>query len=197
MQYWTDQSKARYSGGVRLLSTSSQLQAQSLVILDSGGAVEAEGDVLHLVQGVGNASGQKPSTQDKSQGKMIDTRSGPNNQVTIHSSRLQYARSENRIRYTGDVFLVSATSKIWADSMDVFLDQAGVKVEQANAHGRLRVIVSDKEVKGTDGEYLPAAGRLMVTGSPVEINDYARKSRSTALRLTFFTADGRIVQENR
>jgi LPS export ABC transporter protein LptC len=197
MQYWTDQSRVRYSGGVRLLSSSSQLQAQSMVILNSGDAVEAEGDVLHLVQGVGNASEQRPSKQDRSQVKMMDDKPGVQNQVTIHSSRLRYARSENRVRYTGDVFLVSATTKIWADSMDVFLDQAGVKVERATAQGNLRVRLSDKEVKGAEGEYLSGAGTLIVTGSPAEVYDYVRKSTSTALRLTLSTSDGRILLENR
>jgi lipopolysaccharide transport protein LptA len=168
-----------------------------MMILDSGGAVEAAGDVLHLVQGVANASEQKPSKQDKSHVKMIDGKAGEDNQVRIHSSLLQYARSENRVHYAGDVLLVSGTTKIWADNMDAFLDKAGVKVERATAHGSLRVILPDKEVKGTDGEYSPVAGRLTVTGSPVEVDDYARKSKSTAVRLTFFTADGRILQENR
>jgi lipopolysaccharide export system protein LptA len=197
MLYWTDQAKVRYSGGVRLLSLSSQLQAESLVILDSGDKVEAEGNVLHLVQRVGSANQQKSSNQSKSQVTKSDKKPSLDNQITIRSSRLRYARSENGLHYTGDVFLASADAKIWADSVDAFLDSAGIKVERATAQGRLRVTVSDKEVKGAEGEYLPAAGTLTVTGSPAEVYDYVRKSRSTALRLTYYIADGRILLENR
>lgn len=197
MLYWTDQAKVRYSGGVRLLSSSSQLQAQSLMILNSGEEVEAEGGVLHLVQRVGSTNLQKSSNPSKSQVTKSDEKPSLDNQVAIRSSRLRYARSDNGVRYTGNVFLASADAKIWADSVDAFLDSAGIKVQRATAQGRLRVALADKEIKGAEGEYLPAAGTLTVTGTPAEVYDYVRKSRSTALRLTYFIADGRILRENR
>lgn len=197
MLYWIDQAKVRYSGGVRLLSPSSQLQARSLVILDSGDNVEAEGDVLHLVQRIGNANQQKSPNQNRSQVAKTDEKPNLGKLVTVRSFQLRYVRSENSIHYAGDVFLASADAKIWADSMDVFLDSAGIQVERATARGKLRVSLSDGEVKGAEAEYLPAAGMLIVTGSPAEVYDYARKGKSTALRLTFFIADGRILRENR
>lgn len=196
MFYWTELSKVRYSGSVHLLSADSQLQAKILDIVNSGESVEALGEVRHLILRLGSAdmltAGQEGSGSAAKKAK----KSNEVDQVLIRSAALQYSRAANRIHYAGGVYLDSRNAKLWADSMDAFLDAAGKKVERAKAQGNLRITQPGREVKGEDAEYFLSMGKFVVTGNPAQLNDQA-EGKSFAARLTFFTADDRILLEKR
>jgi lipopolysaccharide export system protein LptA len=122
-------------------------------------------------------------------------------QTLIRSARFQYNRAENRMHYEDNVTLDSPDAKAKADSLDAFLDADGTKLERATAQGNVLITQPGREVKGATAEYLLSEGKVVVTGNPAtgslaELRDYV-KGTSRALRLTFFTADDRIVLENR
>ena len=195
MQYRTEQAEARYTGNVHLLSADGQLQAQSLVIQNKGNRVEAEGNVRHLILRFGSAGPGKSLLGGQPQTGKGDDKAKENDPVLIRSAGLQYSRAANSIHYAGGVVLDSAKTRLRADSMDVFLDSEGRQVERSIARGNLVITQPGREVNGLEAEYFPAEGKFIVTGSPATITDYVKKEKrtSSAPRLTFFTADDRIL----
>jgi len=194
MVYTKEKEQTRYSGKVILLSAENHLQAQRLTILNGGERVEAEGEVRHRILEFGEplpgkpAKAAPPAIVKKATGPK---RSGP---VLIRCESLLYSRTTGVIHYERNVSLDSADAKLWADSMDIFLDSDGKRVERAKALGHLRITQPGREVKGQEGEYFLSEGKFVVIGSPgspAEITDRV-KGKSTAPRLTFYIADDRI-----
>jgi LPS export ABC transporter protein LptC len=193
MQYWTGNGRALYTGSVQMLSENGQLQARELEIIDSGEQVKAREDVRHLIprrQAVAGAakagdgdSGTKPPEGGKS--------AAP---VTIRSTGLEYAKHDNAIHYSGGVNLTSDDITMVSDTLDATFDRAGNRLETAIAKGKLQISQRERSVEGLQAEYLVNAGKVVVTGSPAHIKDPER-GNSQAPRLTFFTADDRILLE--
>jgi LPS export ABC transporter protein LptC len=201
MQYWTNGNAVTYTGHVQLLSATGQFQADSLTLLDSGQRVEGKGNVRHLLSGTAMTNSDKRPRENGTSAAKTDDKAKVVKQTLIRSARFQYNRAENRMHYEDNVTLDSPDAKAKADSLDAFLDADGTKLERATAQGNVLITQPGREVKGATAEYLLSEGKVVVTGNPAtgslaELRDYV-KGTSTALRLTFFTADDRIVLENR
>jgi lipopolysaccharide export system protein LptA len=196
MQYWTDQIRALYSGNVFLRSTDSQLHAQSLLIMDRGEKVEAKGDVRHYIQKFATASPKAPPSQVQNKDSRAPGTANSGDPVEIRSGQLQYAKAGNSIHYDGGVLLDSTSSKLKANSLDVFLDADGKKVDRAKARGQVVITQPMRELRGTEADYDLTAGVVVVIGTPyAEFFDFSKKekpTRSTAARLTFYITDDRI-----
>lgn len=195
MQYWTDESRARYAGNVQLLSENGQLQAGILEVFNSGERVEAQGNVKHLIPKRETNEGGKSGSQRQAADKKTerDPRSAP---ILVNSTQLQYARAENSIHYLGNVKLTSADIEMSSESLDAILDKDGKQLERATAKGKIEIHQADKEVKGDTADYFLTPGKFVVQGHPAEILVPAR-GKSTARRLTFFTSDDRIQLDPR
>ena len=191
MLYWNEQDKASYSGNVNLLSPDSQLQAQSLLILNKGSSVEAGGGVRHLILRSRDVNQGKPAKEKQPAVVKKDDKKEGGGPILIRCAQLQYSQSSNSIHYAGGVYLDSADAKVWSDSMDAYLDSAGKAVERAVSKENLRLIQAGREVKGDQGEYFLAGGKFIVTGNPAQIVG-RDKQIITAPRLTIYTADDRI-----
>lgn len=193
MEYWTDTSEARYSGKVQMLSESSQLSARSLNFKDAGSQVVAEGDVRHLLsraqgQDKKKTAGQKPESKSAPDSKSKSSDSP----VLVQCMRLQYSKDRNSIHYEGEVTLQSDDMWMASDSLDALIRPDGKEIERAAARGQLYLKQAGREVHGQDGDYDLQSGKIVVTGSPAEVRD-PLKGKSSARRLTFFTADDRIL----
>ena len=194
MSYWMDSGKVLYSGRVHLLSADSQVQAGSLAIADQGGEIDAQGEVRHLIVRFDAGNPGKPSAKDtpgaaKAGGIKLQD-GGP---VLIRTQQMRFSRTTNTIHYSGGVILDSSGTTMKAENMEVFLDADGGKVERALARGNLNITQSGRLVKGMEAEYFLAEGKFVVTGKPAELFDSVHKLKSEASRLTFFTADDRIL----
>jgi LPS export ABC transporter protein LptC len=191
MNYWKEQDKSIYRGNVFLLSAESQLQAQTLMTLNRGERIEAEGNVRHRMSKFGDATRPKPAQETPFRTAKKDDKAKVSGPVLICSAQLQYSRAANTIHYERDVSLDSADAKMWADMMDVFLDASGKKVERTKSKGNLKITQPGREVRGQEGDYIPADGKFIVIGNPARLIDKA-KGDSSARQLTFYTADDRI-----
>lgn len=194
MKYWTDESRARFTGDVQLLSESGQLQAKVLEILNGEEQVEAQGNVRHLIPRKEAGEEAKPSTKKEASATKPekDLQRVP---ILIRSSKMRYSKAENSIHYLGNVNLTSADMEMSAESLDVILDKEGKQIERATAKGKVAIHQAGREVKGDTADYYLVAGKLVVSGNPAEVRDPAH-GKSLARRLTFFTTDDRIVLEN-
>ncbi len=175
-----------------MLSENSQLSAHSLE-LDAGGTqVDADGDIRHLLPRSGNEPQAKPGSPGAPAGAEARQKSGTKSSpILVQSAHLKYLKEQNSIHYTGNVIMQSEDARMTADAVDVTFGAEG-KVEKAAAHGRLHIVQEGRDIRGLEGDYDLALGRFVVTGNPAEITDPA-KGKSVAHRLTFFTADDRIL----
>jgi len=197
MQYWMDESRARYQGMVQMFSENGQLQAGLLEILEAGENVIAQGDIRHLLPrkqampaNPAGAGANKPSPS--AEGKTV----AGDSPILISSAQLQYSKQANSIHYSGHVTLESADIRMASETLDMTLDKAGRQVERAGAKGKLEIQQGGRWARGDAAQYYLSPGMIVVTGNPALLYDPAR-GKSAAARLTFFTADDRILLENR
>lgn len=181
MDYETERQRASYRGKVQLLSETSQLQAATLSMSESGDVIEASGGVRHLAF----TAREKPAAG----------RTGGSDLVVVRSSSLKFARRANSLLYDGEVTLESGDARLSADSLEAFLDSGGRKIERAKARGHVRIFQSAREARGDDAEYQIDPGKFVVSGNPAVLQDPSR-GRSWARRLTFYTSDDRILIES-
>lgn len=181
MDYETERQRAAYRGKVQLLSETSQLQAATLSMSESGDVMEAFGGVRHLVF----TTGQKRAAG----------RGSGSDLVVVRSSSLKFTRQANSLIYEGEVTLDSGDARLSADSLEAFLDPGGRKIERANARGHVRISQSAREAQGDEAEYQIDPGKFVVSGNPAVLLDPAR-GRSWARRLTFYISDDRILIES-
>jgi len=114
----------------------------------------------------------------------------------IRSSHLRYLKTENSVHYTGGIILESEDLWMSSGSLDAVFEEEGRRVERAAARDKVHIRQAGREVKGDSGDYYLAPGKFVVLGQLAEISD-PDKGRSSARRLTFFSADDRILLENR
>ncbi len=194
MEYWTDDRHARYSGKIQLLSEDGQLQADALEIFDGGERVEAQDNIHHRIP-----ARKTTGEGDAQSRKAADGQSPPSAgsaPILIRCTSLRYNRAENSIHYGGGVSLTSGDINMASESLDALLDKDGRQIERATANGKVEIHQAGRQVKGNSADYLLVSGKFVVQGDPAEITDPAR-GKSTARRLTFFTADARILLDNR
>jgi LPS export ABC transporter protein LptC len=195
MRYGTEDGRTRYETKVQLLSESQQLQAQMLEILGHGDRVEAQGEILHLI-----SDGEK-SSNTLDGGKSGEPSNSEKEPIIIRSSRLQYSRGDRTLAYSGNVRLKSGDLELFSRSLDAVLDDAEKDIKSAIAHGdaeyQEEVLIRQgiKEYKGDVAYWYLDPGKFVLIGDPAEANDPER-GRSSAHRLTYFTADDRILLES-
>lgn len=190
LQYWTKTKLARYSGDVRLLSEDGQLHAGILEISGNGERVEARDDVMHLVPAdEGSDNGRAPGSSK------VESKPG-GMPIIIKSSAMKYLKEKNTLTYTGGVRLRHKDLTLSSGSLEAVLNQAGRRVESAEARDHVVLHHLNRECKGDAAFYYLDPGKFVVIGEPAEINDPG-KGRSLAGRLTSFTADDRILIEGR
>ncbi len=191
MHYWLEESRALYSGGIKLLSGDGQLQAASLAVVGAGDEIEADGGIHHILFPQGNTLGSggdwKGTRRETGEGK---------EPLTIRSATLRYQRSANALHYGGGVALESAHARIVSQELEAVLDPEGREIQFAAARGKLRIDQGGREARGDEALYYPAEGKFIVAGNPAAIRDPVRGD-SVARRLTFYTSDDRILLENR
>ena len=191
MQVWTETSQVRYSGKVQMLSENSQLSSKSLEIGEGGARVDAEGDIRHLLTRKEDQGQKKGLVESRPEAGSRKKREAGSSPVLVESAHLTYRKDLNSIRYTGNVILQSDDTRMNSDMLDVTFGSDG-KIQRASAQGRLQIRQGGRDVRGEKGDYDLALGQFVVTGNPAEISDPER-GKSAALRLTFFTADDRIL----
>ena len=191
LQVWNEPARARYSGAVQMLSESGQLQARLLEIFGNGEKVEAHERVVHRI-----FRSEEKLQEKKPEDKKPKKKDPLASTVLIQSVELRYLKSQNSIFYSGQVSLLSGQVRMSSSSLDAVLGADGKAIDRAAARGNVVIRESGREARGEMADYFISPGKFVVTGKPAEISDPA-KGKSFARRLTFFTADDRLLLENR
>ena len=187
MEYRTEDGRVSYGGHVQLLSEGGQLQAQALTMRDSGAEIEATGGIRHIIF-------QSPKQPPRdSRAKPAGKTAQP---VVITSDTLRYKADTRSIVYAGGVTLTSSDLRLTSQTLQAFLDDAGERVDRAEASGQVRITQGQRQAAGDTANYDFNPQRIVVTGRPAVVTDTAH-GRSEARRLTFSTSDDRILLEKR
>jgi lipopolysaccharide export system protein LptA len=195
MEYWTEEARIRYMGGVQMLSDNSQLQADMLQIFAGGDRIEAQGRIRHLIPKMLDSTDAEGSIQARrgTNGEM------PNNpdreMIRIFSDNLNYKKEMRSIDYGNGVRLESGSIRMTSDTLRATMDSQGKRIERATAAGKVLIEQTGRKAKGELADYYFDPGRFIVSGELAEISDPVR-GKSAARRLTFFTADDRIMLES-
>jgi LPS export ABC transporter protein LptC len=188
MQFGTESKEVHYSGNVQLLSENGQLQAQSLTILDSGERVEGEGNVRHLIPKENRTAPPRAAAS----GKPSQPDSGRKNSILVRSGWIRFARARNTVNYGGGVQLDSGDATLSSETMTAVYSPENNQIRTAESRGKVRIRQGLREATGDAADYSLDSGTFIITGNPATVSDPAQ-GRSSARRLTIFTADDRIL----
>ena len=109
---------------------------------------------------------------------------------------LRYLKAENTVHYAGGVTLQTMDLWMSSENLDAVFQAGERRIEKAAARGQVHIRQGAREIRGQAGDYFLTPGKFVVTGELAEILD-PDKGKSAARRLTFYTADDRILLENR
>jgi lipopolysaccharide export system protein LptA len=136
----------------------------------------------------------QPAAMVSEQGGAPHT-TGGTRPVTVHADFLEYFDQGRRARYHGNVRLVTESTTLQSDRLDVYFGQGdtveGSEVDHAEADGHVRVTQSGRLGSGDHGEYFAGPGKIVLTGGPPTLVD-DKKGSTTGQRLTFFIHDDRL-----
>ena len=120
---------------------------------------------------------------------------GESRPVTVHADFLDYFDQGRRARYHGNVRMVTESTTLQSDRLDVYFSPGdtaqGSEVDHAEADGHVRVTQPGRLGTGEHGEYYAGPGKIVLTGGPPVLND-DKKGSTTGQRLTFFIHDDRL-----
>ncbi len=132
-------------------------------------------------------------------------KSGKASPVLVTSNDLNYADSDRKARFEGDVVAKGTAATISAARMDVFLAARGQTSgnQPVNSAGRIdriiaeeNVVITQPERRGTGDHlvYTAADDKFVLTGGPPSIFD-AEHGKITGVSLTLFRHDDRVLVE--
>lgn len=189
MRYWTTERRASYSGKVRILSETGQLEAGRLDILEEGSRVEAQGSVRHHIP-------QTEISKTAAFGdRVLEKRNDSDAGMTIWSSTLKYDNLKNTITYAGGVKARSGEMSLSSETLVAKIAETDGGIDRATARGRVLIRQNEKEGKADVADYFLNPKKFVLKGTPAEISEPG-KIRSAAPQLTYIIADDRILLGN-
>ena len=115
--------------------------------------------------------------------------------LTVRADFLEYFDQGRRARYHGNVRLVTESTTLQSDRLDVYFTQGetveGSEVDHAEADGHVNVTQPGRLGSGDHAEYYAGPGKVILTGGPPVLID-EKKGSTTGQRLTFFIHDDRL-----
>ncbi len=188
-----------YEGHVRAWQGTDVVESTALDVFRTQKRVSSGRDVVTTyLQPASTAGDPGADAQDKAPRPSSQAGTQANGQphpVTVHADYLDYFDEGRRARYHGNVRLVSDTTTMQSDRLDVYFTQGdsvqGSQVDHAEADGHVKVTQPGRVGTSEHGEYFAVPGKIILTGGPPVLVD-EKKGSTTGQRLTFFTHDDRL-----
>jgi lipopolysaccharide export system protein LptA len=121
--------------------------------------------------------------------------SGEPRPAIVHADFLEYFDQGRQARYRGNVRMVTESTTLQSDRLDVRFTQGdtveGSEVDHAEADGHVKVTQPGRVGSSDHAEYYAGLGKIVLTGGPPRLEDEERGS-TTGQRLTFFIHDDRL-----
>ncbi|MGD0222183.1 MAG: LPS export ABC transporter periplasmic protein LptC [Terriglobia bacterium] len=175
-----------YEGHVRAWQGTDVLESSSLDVYRTERRVSSGSQVV--------TSYLQPAAMVGGEGAAAHS-TGETRPVTVHADFLEYFDQGRRARYHGNVRMVTESTNLQSDRLDVYFSPGdtaqGSEVDHAEADGHVRVTQPGRLGTGDHGEYYAGPGKIILTGGPPSLID-DKKGSTTGQRLTFFIHDDRL-----
>ncbi len=175
-----------YEGHVRAWQGTDVVESSSLDVYRTQKRVSSGSQVV--------TSYLQPAAMASEQGAAPRS-TGETRPVTVHADFLEYFDQGRRARYHGNVRLVTESTTLQSDRLDVYFTQGetveGSEVDHAESDGNVKVTQPGRVGTGDHAEYYAGPGKIVLTGGPPILVD-EKKGSTTGQRLTFFIHDDRL-----
>ncbi|MBI4464356.1 MAG: hypothetical protein HY647_06590 [Acidobacteria bacterium] len=191
--------RAQYEGRSRLWQGQNLLEARSIEMDGQRKELVARQGVYSVWSGLTATTNQQRSASPKASGAPAVLADA----YEIRSGFLVYRDQPKIAHYQGDVSMTTNARTLTASELDLFFrsgvaaapeptEAGGMQLERAMAKGQVRLVEPHRIAEGTQAEYLPELGQILLLGSPATIRDSQRGTLQGA-RLTYSIEDGRIL----
>ena len=94
--------------------------------------------------------------------------------LKISSKKLEVLRKEGLSVFTGNVYAVDKTMKIWSEKLSVLYDDKIEKIKEIIAEENVKIIRDDLEAYGDYSSYKPKINEMFLSGNITVIQDNNR-----------------------
>jgi lipopolysaccharide transport protein LptA len=175
-----------YEGHVRAWQGTDVVESSSLDVYRNQKRVSSGSQVV--------TSYLQPAAMASEQG-VVPHPTGETRPVTVHADFLEYFDQGRRARYHGNVRLVTESTTLQSDRLDVYFTPGGTvegsEVDHAESDGHVKVTQPGRVGTGDQAEYYAGPGKIVLNGGPPILVD-EKKGSTTGQRLTFFIHDDRL-----
>jgi lipopolysaccharide export system protein LptA len=176
--------RAVYTGDARLWQGDTQLQSDRLEIDERTGNLTASGSVRSVMML-----------------EQVDERTKVTERVptTAAGDGLVYEEASRRAIYTTGAQAHGPQGHVLADTLVLFLDSTGRRLERAEAHGAVTVTIEQRTATGSQLTYSAADQRYVMQGAPVRMLEKTPGEcrETTGRALTFFRSTDTISVDGR
>jgi lipopolysaccharide export system protein LptA len=118
---------------------------------------------------------------------------GRNAPVTVDADQLENIQKEGLVVFSGNVVATQNSSTVWADRMEVYLDDKGDRIVRTVSTGNVRILTRDcRSGTANRAEYYDAEQRVVLIGNARVWRD---DNVVTGERITIYLAEDRSVVE--
>jgi lipopolysaccharide transport protein LptA len=163
---------ATYSGNARLWQGDTSIDADTIVIDDKTGNLEARGGVRTMMQ-LGEVDAKTGKTRTTATSGTADT--------------FLYEEEKRLATYTTSAHIVGAERDVTGDRIELFLEEKDNELERAEAYGQVEVKETGRTATGNRLTYTAAAEEYFMTGAPVIViqKSAAECKKTTASSVKF------------
>lgn len=113
--------------------------------------------------------------------------------IVITSESLTINKKENQALFSGRVIAKKDDITIYADSMLVYYDGTGSKVEKIEATGNIKVLKGSRTILSEKAVYIAEEDSITFTGEPVAMDD---KNMIKGDKIIYYISEDRSVVSN-
>lgn len=113
--------------------------------------------------------------------------------ITITSQSLTINKKENRAHFYGNVIAKKDNMTVFADSMLVYYDETGTRIEKIEAEGNVKVIKDTRTIISEKATYVAADDSITFVGEPVAVDG---KNIIKGDKIIYYISEDRSVVSN-
>lgn len=170
---------AVYRGNARAWQENNYVRADQLLIKQKDGQLFGDGKVQSLLYNAKRRENGKESTVP----------------AFASSQKMAYNRSNNSLRYEGDVDIRQGADRITAGAATVLMNDRN-EVAQTNAETNVVVTQPMRRATGDYAQYTASDESIVLRGNPAKIED-AESGSTQGAQVTVFLRENRVVGESK
>ncbi|MEZ5425701.1 MAG: LPS export ABC transporter periplasmic protein LptC [Pyrinomonadaceae bacterium] len=168
-----------YSGNARAWQENNYVRAEKLVVQQKEGKLYGEGTVQSLLYDAKKRGSQSEKTVP----------------VYAAGDKVYYVRSDNFLRYEGNVDIRQGSDRILAGRADIYLKEDN-ELSQTIVEQNVVITQPNRRASGEYAKYNASDESVILRGNPARIQDQENGS-SEGAQFTIFMRDNRFVSESK